>query len=59
MCNGPVIVIKEIFESLKKFYPTDQEFEQALNNLELIDYTIKKICNKCFSQEVAKKQGSI
>jgi hypothetical protein len=42
---GSKIVLNEIFELLKKFYPTEEEYDIALSRMEFVDIMFKKICN--------------
>lgn len=46
LMNGPQVVVKEIFKTLKSIYPKREELILAIQNLSFIKYMMKKICFK-------------
>jgi hypothetical protein len=52
--TGSKIALNEIFTLLKKFYPTEFDYETALNNLEFIGILFNQICNLSYSEGIQK-----
>ena len=53
------IVLNEIFNLLKNFYPNSKDYAIALERLEFVNILIKKICYLSYSEGIQKKIGCI
>ena len=56
---GSEIVLNEIFVLMKSFYPVEEDYSNALRNLEFIDLLFKKICHLAYYDGSRKKIGCI
>ena len=56
---GSEIVLNEIFILIKSFYSNEQDYSNALRNLELINLLFKKICHLAYFDGLRKKIGCI